>query len=148
LGWGDLAQLDLAERVVREKLRLRLASWGYFREIRVGSRPGDERVDSSDFLLLPQWTLHRDARFFDAPERFDPDCWRERDPNGTPAYFPFGAGPQSCIGARVATTETTLVLARVCREFDLETTTRAMDDLRPAGVLQPRGGVPAKIQHS
>jgi cytochrome P450 len=44
----------------------------------------------------------------------------------------------------LATTEATLVLARVCRAFDLETTTRAVDDLRPAGVLQPRHGVPAR----
>jgi cytochrome P450 len=145
LGWTDLPALDLAQRVIRETLRLRPASWGIFREARVGSRLGRERIDRGDYLMLPQWTLHRDARFFDAPERFDPDRWIDRDPNSVSAYFPFGAGPQSCIGARLATTEATLVLARVCREFDLETTTRAVDTVRPAGVLQPEGGVPARV---
>jgi cytochrome P450 len=144
LGWSDLPDLELAERVVREALRLRPASWGIFREARVDSTLGGERVAEGDFLMLPQWTLHRDARFFDDPTTFDPDRWRTLDPNGTPAYFPFGAGPQSCIDGRLGTTEATLVLARVCRAFDLETTTRAVDDLRPAGVLQPRHGVPAR----
>lgn len=146
LGWTDLPQLDLAERVVRETLRLRPASWGIFREAQVTSRLGSERIERGDFLMLPQWTLHRDPRFFDAPEAFDPDRWIEMDPNDTPAYFPFGAGPQSCIGGRLAMTEATLVLARVCREFDLETSTRAVDSLRAAGVLQPKHGVPARVR--
>lgn len=124
LGWTDLPQLDVAERVVRETLRLRPASWGIFREAQVTSRLGSERIERGDFLMLPQWTLHRDPRFFDAPEAFDPDRWIEMDPNDTPAYFPFGAGPQSCIGGRLAMTEATLVLARVCRQFDLETVYR------------------------
>ena len=68
------------------------------------------------------------------------------NPNDTPAYFPFGAGPQSCIGGRLAMTEATLVLARVCREFDLETSTEAVDSLRAAGVLQPKRGVPARVK--
>jgi cytochrome P450 len=145
LGWRDLPRLETAERVVRETLRLRPASWGIFREARTDTRLGDEPVAAGDYLMCPQWTLHRDARFFDAPDRFDPDRWRERDPNATSAYFPFGAGPQSCIGGRLARTEATLVLARVCREVELETPALAVDDLRPAGVLQPRGGVPAHV---
>lgn len=145
LGWTDLPELDLAERVVRETLRLRPASWGIFREAQVTSRLGGERIERGDFLMLPQWTLHRDPRFFDAPEEFDPSRWIDLTPNDTPAYFPFGAGPQSCIGGRLAMTEATLVLARVCREFDLKTSTRAVDSLRVAGVLRPKDGVPARV---
>lgn len=146
LGWRSLPELELARRVVRETLRLRPASWGLFREARTDTRLGGTRIAAGDFLMCPQWTLHRDARYFDDPEAFDPDRWRDRDPNGVAAYFPFGAGPQSCIGGRLARTEATLVVARVAREVDLTTRTRAVDHLRPAGVLLPRDGVPATVR--
>lgn len=146
LGWHSLGALEATRNAVRETLRLRPPSWGIFREARAPTGLADQPVREGDFLMLPQWTLHRDDRFFDAPETFDPGRWDDRDPNDTPAYFPFGAGPQSCIGGRLAMTEATLVLARVLAAFDLEPTTDAVDDLRPAGVLQPRDGVPARVE--
>jgi cytochrome P450 len=95
--------------------------------------------------MLPQWTLHRDPQYFDAPLEFDPDRWEEMDSSRTPAYFPFGAGPHACIGGQLALTEAQLVLAALAAEFDFDVSDHAIDDLRPAGVLQPRNGVPAVI---
>ena len=55
-------------------------------------------------LLLSQWVVQRDPRFWDEPERFHPDRWRDgllkRIPKGV--YFPFGGGPRVCIGNTVA----------------------------------------------
>jgi len=144
-GPSTLASMSCARRVVRETLRLRPASWGVFREAQTRSRLGDAVVGRGDYLMLPQWTLHRDARFFERPETFAPERWRDIELNGTPAYFPFGAGPQSCIGGRLAELEATYVLSRVCREFDIKTHTEAVDDLQPAGVLRPHDGVPARV---
>jgi len=146
LGWEALPQLETSRRIVRETLRLRPPSWGIFREARERTQLGGADVREGDFLMLPQWTLHRDDRFFSAPETFDPSRWIDRDPNDTAAYFPFGAGPQSCIGGRLAMTEATLVLASVVDEFVLEPTADSVDRLRPAGVLQPRDGVPARVE--
>jgi cytochrome P450 len=95
--------------------------------------------------LLPQWALHRDRRYFDRPERFDPDRWASADPGASPAYFPFGAGPQACIGGQMALAEAQLVLAAVVARFDVAIDPPALDDLRPAGVLQPRGGLSARL---
>jgi cytochrome P450 len=145
LEWSDFPELTTAKRVINETLRLRPASWGLLREARSDARLGDVAVRDGDFLMLPQWTLHRDARFFENPETFDPTRWRDRDPNQTQAYFPFGAGPQSCIGGRLATTEATLVLASVFRDYEIETTTEAINNLRVAGVLRPCDGVPATL---
>lgn len=54
-------------------------------------------------------------RRFD-PDRFTPDQVKKR-PKGT--YFPFGLGPQNCIGDRFATMEATLALSAVCRRVRL-----------------------------
>ncbi len=144
--WRHLPELTFTERVIRETLRLRPPSWGVFREAKVASRLGDTRIDRGDFLMCPQWTLHRDGRYFEAPETFDPDRWEDIDPSRTPAYFPFGAGPHACIGGQLALTEAQLVLAALVSEFDFDVAGGAADNLRPAGVLQPRNGIPATLR--
>jgi len=143
--WAHLQKLDYTERVIRETLRLRPPSWAIFREAKVEAPLGNHRVREGDFVLLPQWALHRDRRYFDRPEQFDPDRWEIIEPSSTPAYFPFGAGPQACIGGQMALAEAQLVLAAVVAQFDVDIDARRLDDLRPAGVLQPRGGMPATL---
>ena len=145
LQWTDLAELEYTERVIRETLRLRPPSWGIFRQAKVGSRLGERRIDRDDYLMLPQWTLHRDPQYFDAPLEFHPDRWEEKDPSRTPAYFPFGAGPHACIGGQLALTEAQLVLVVLVSKFEFDVPNETVDDLRPAGVLQPRNGVPAVL---
>jgi len=144
-GWEHLADLTYTERVVRETLRLRPSSWGIFRQAKLASPLGGQRIERGDFLMCPQWTLHRDARYFDNPETFDPDRWETLEPSRTPAYFPFGAGPHACIGGQLALTEAQLVLAALVSEFDFEVADGTAENLRPAGVLQPRDGIPATV---
>jgi cytochrome P450 len=144
--WDHLDALEYTERVVRETLRIRPPSWAIFRQAKLDSSLGRARISEGDFLLCPQWTLHRESQYFENPERFDPDRWSDRTPSQTPAYFPFGAGPHACIGGQLAITEAKLVLAALFETFDFEVTGDAIDDLRPAGVLQPRNGVPAVVR--
>jgi cytochrome P450 len=143
--WAHLQELEYTERVIRETLRLRPPSWAIFREAKVEAPLGDQRVREGDYVLLPQWALHRDRRYFDRPEQFDPDRWETIEPSSTPAYFPFGAGPQACIGGQMALAEAQLVLAAIVAQFDVDIDSRTFEDLRPAGVLQPRGGMPATL---
>ena len=143
--WEHLQELEFTERVIRETLRLRPPSWAIFREAKVEAPLGNHRVREGDFVLLPQWALHRDRRYFDRPEQFDPDRWETIEPSSTAAYFPFGAGPQACIGGQMALAEAQLVLATVVAQFNIDIDLRALDNLRPAGVLQPRGGMPATV---
>jgi cytochrome P450 len=144
--FAHLSELSYTEQVVRESMRLRPASWAIFREAKVESPLGNRRVREGDYVLLPQWALHRDSRYFDNPETFDPDRWSTIEPSKTPAYFPFGAGPHVCIGGRLALTEAQLVLATLLSQFEFEVDPTAGNNLRPAGVLQPRNGIPATIQ--
>jgi cytochrome P450 len=141
-----LSELSYIERVIRESMRLRPASWAIFREAKVESPLGNRRIREGDYLLLPQWALHRDPRYFDSPETFDPDRWNSIEPSKTPAYFPFGAGPHVCIGGQLALTEAQLVLAALLSQFEFEVDPTAGDNLRPAGVLQPRDGIPATVR--
>jgi len=51
-------------------------------------------------VAMAQWVVHRDPRWYDAPEEFRPERW-EGDLMKRLlrfAYFPFGGGPRQCIG--------------------------------------------------
>lgn len=144
--FAHLSGLSYTEHVIRESMRLRPASWAIFREAKIESPLGGRRIREGDYLLLPQWALHRDERYFDNPETFDPDRWESIEPSKMPAYFPFGAGPHVCIGGQLALTEAKLVLAAMLSQFEFDVDPTAGDNLRPAGVLQPRDGIPATVQ--
>jgi cytochrome P450 len=144
--WQHLSELGYTERVIRETLRLRPPSWGIFRQAKLDSPLGDYRIRRGDFLMLPQWTLHRDPEYFENPQEFRPSRWGEIEPSRTDAYFPFGAGPHACIGGQLALTEAQLVLASLLTEFEFDVESKSIDDLRAAGVLQPKGGIQATIR--
>lgn len=60
-------------------------------------------------------------KYFDEPRKFDPDRW-DRDAGKSFHPFssvPFGYGPRSCIGKRLAEMELHLMLARLVQKFDL-----------------------------
>src|SRR5260370_42400256 len=70
---------------------------------------------------MAQWVVHRDARWYDAPEEFRPERWNDDLLKRLPrfAYFPFGGGPRQCIGNTFALMEATLILATIARKFRL-----------------------------
>jgi cytochrome P450 len=77
---------------------------------------GGFHVPAGTTLLMSPWVVHRDPRWYEAPEAFRPERWQE---NQAPkfAYFPFGGGPRLCIGNTFAMMEMVLVLASVARRF-------------------------------
>ncbi len=85
--------------------------------------------------------MQRDERFFEDPERFEPERfakgWEERIPRY--AYLPFGGGPRVCIGNGFAMMEAQLILATVAQkwkralESEEEIKPIQMLALRPAG---------------
>ncbi|SDZ88588.1 Cytochrome P450 [Haloplanus vescus] len=142
----DLSSLPYTQRVYREALRLYPPAWATFRRASRPVRLGDYRVPEGAAVVMPQWSIQRSGRHFEAPTTFDPDRWERRSPTDTPAYFPFSTGPHACVGRNFALSGATLTLARLVREFDIEVAEDALDDLRITPTLRPVGGVPARIR--
>ncbi|NEU55387.1 cytochrome P450 [Halorussus sp. MSC15.2] len=139
----DVFEFEYAEAVVKEAMRLYPPAHEIRRSPAEAVTFGDYAVPKGSLLVMPTWVLHRDQRFWDAPEEFRPERWlgdggRERPEY---AYFPFGGGPRRCIGQQFAMTEAQLVLATMAQEWTL---TRDYDDLElsAAVTLQPKGDVP------
>jgi cytochrome P450 len=100
-------------------------------------------------VLVSQYLLHRDARFFPDPERFDPDRWQPERSGGkglkNPAYFPFGRGTRVCIGEPFAWMEGVLVLATLGRRWRLEQLDQRPVGLKPAITLRPARGIRMRV---
>ena len=141
----DIEALDFTQRAYREALRLYPPAWAVFRRATDDLELGEYRVEAGTAVITPQWSVHRDERYFDDPEQFDPDRWTRRSPGEVEAYFPFSSGPHACIGRQFALSGATLVIARLVRDFDIEVSQSALDDLRVTPTLRPVDGIDATV---
>ena len=140
----DLPQLRYSEKVIKESMRLYPPVWVITRVALQDCEIGGCRVPAGTSLALSQWVMHRDPRYFDHPDEFDPDRWTDGFSQQLPrfAYFPFGGGPRSCIGSSLAMTEAVLVLAVIAQRFRLTLAPGYRLEMWPSLTLHPRHGMP------
>jgi cytochrome P450 len=139
---ADVPQLEFTRAVLQESMRLYPPVWGLGRENVAEYAIGDYVLPPRTIIFPCQFIIHRDERFYDDPERFDPDRWlrgiEARNPRY--AYFPFGAGPRACIGAGFAMLEMAAVLATLLRAYRFTAVDERIE-LVPAITLRPRDGI-------
>lgn len=135
---ADLQRLDYTRAVIQEAMRLYPPAWFIGRETVDEYEIGGYVLPRGTTCFLCPIQLHRDARFFPDPLQFDPGRWLEgaRKPPRY-AYFPFGAGPRSCIGAGFAMLEMTAALPMLLRRFEIELVDDSPVELLPAVTLRP-----------
>ncbi len=82
---------------------------------------GTFRVPAGTVILVPIYAVHRHARLWVNPERFDPERFTSSQTSGRHryAYMPFGAGPRVCIGNGFAVMEAVAILAVLLRSVRL-----------------------------
>lgn len=139
----DTARLPFCRAVISEALRLYPPSWAMGRQA-VSEHPVPGGVVApGDLVVLPQWVIHRDPRWWPEPERFQPDRWLGRGRGDRPrwAYFPFGAGLRRCIGEGFAWTEAILALATIAGKWRLRPVQDRPVRLDPLITLRPKDGV-------
>jgi cytochrome P450 len=139
----DLPRLRYCEWVIKESLRLYPPAYAVGREAVRDCEVGGYRIPEGMQVFTFQWVVQRDARWYEEPEAFRPERWREEVAARLPkfAYFPFGGGPRQCIGNSFAMMEAVLVLAAIARRFRLRLAPDQAVGLLPAMSLRPRGGV-------
>src|SRR6185437_14554747 len=67
---ADVPRLALADRIVRESMRLYPPAWSIGREACEDVVVGGRRFPRGTWFWLLPWSMHRDARFFPDPEHF------------------------------------------------------------------------------
>jgi cytochrome P450 len=140
---ADMPKLKLTERVVLEAMRLYPPAFTIGREPLADFELGPYTIRAGTTIFMSQWVMHRDPRYFDDPEKFDPDRWLPERSAGRPkmAYFPFGGGPRVCIGNTFAMLESMLVLATVASRWSMRLVPAQEIKLAPVLTLRPRHGI-------
>ncbi len=145
---ADLPQLPYLRAVYDEALRMFPPIPMVVRTAENDDSIGGHRVRKGGVVVLVSWLTQRDARWWNEPEKFDPDRFFNRKNTERPryAYFPFGGGPRFCLGAGLALLQGPLILASLLQKFAV----RVPDnfEIRPKihiAVL-PEGGLPVTLQ--
>jgi cytochrome P450 len=147
---ADLPQLVYTDMVLRESMRLYPPVWVIGRRALAPFRLGEYELPADTNVLISQLILHRDARYFPEPLRFNPDRWSPSDPRAASlprfAYFPFGGGPRVCIGAGFAMMEAVLLLATIAQQFRVQIVPGQKVKMQPTVTLRPRNGIPVTLK--
>jgi len=122
----DVAQLEYTRAVIAESMRLYSPAWTMGRRAVEKYTAGGYEIEAEALVILSQWVVHRDPRWWSEPDEFRPERWLDsgnREPgagNRTRpkyAYFPFGGGTRVCIGEAFAWTEAILLLATIAQRW-------------------------------
>jgi cytochrome P450 len=143
----DLPRLRYTEQVVQESMRVLPPVYTVGREALRDCEIGGYHVPAGTTLLMSQWIVHHDERFFEHPWDFLPERWAEEKIKSLPrfAYFPFGGGPRLCIGNTFAMMEAVLILATIAQRFRFTVAPNQTVEPWPTFTLRPRNGIKAVI---
>ena len=139
----QIASLPYARDVFQESLRLYPPAWLIGRSAMADVTLGEWDIAQGSIILMSQFAVHRDERWFAEPLSFRPERWQEPSDRPKFAYFPFGGGPRTCIGDQFAWMEGTLLLAEISRHWEFEPLEETLEP-EPLITLRPRGGLPVK----
>jgi cytochrome P450 len=144
----DLPRLRYAEAVMLESMRLYPPAYGFGRVAKHDCEFGGYRVPAGSTVLMVQWVMHRDPRYWPDPDKFRPERWLEPAIKQLPkfAYFPFGGGPRICIGNNFAMLETVLLLATLAPLVHFDLVPDHPIQLRPAVTLKPEYGIKVTVR--
>ena len=144
---ADLPRLPYARMVLAESMRLYPPAWVIGRRALAPYAVRGTTLPARTVVLVSQYVVHRDPRWWPEPDRFRPERWAE-DPGDRPkfAYFPFGAGTRVCIGEQFAWMEGTLLLATIAQRWRLRLVPGHPVTPQPIVTLRPKFGMKMTVE--
>jgi cytochrome P450 len=139
----DVAQLKYTEMVLTESMRLFPPAWALGRLALNDYEIAGYVVPKKSLVLMSQYVMHHDSRYFPDPERFDPERWTPQAREARPqfSYFPFGGGSRRCIGEGFAWMEGILLIATLAQHWRMRLVPGHPVALKPVITLRPKHGM-------
>jgi len=145
--FGDLPRLQYTKQVIEEGMRLYPPAHAVGREAIDDDEINGEKVKKDTIVLVSIYALHRSDKYYESPEKFDPDRFTPERIKARPknAYLPFGAGPRMCIGNHFAMMEMQLILASLVQKFDFRLVPNQNLEMSALITLKPKENIRLKL---
>lgn len=135
----DVERLSYCEHLVKESLRLYPPVWQMIRQTVSDTQMDGHKIRAGTEVLMSQWVLQRDERFFDKANEFIPERWENPRAGWKSCYFPLGAGPRACLGEALTFVAMKLVIAVFARKLRLKLVSGQEVRPFPGFALRPAG---------
>jgi cytochrome P450 len=142
------SRLPLLRAVLDESLRLYPPVPRFDREAVAGDMLGEHEIRPGDLVSIWPWLIHRHKKLWDDPDVFDVERFAQTSGHDRHRfqYLPFGAGPRTCVGARLATAEALTILAIWLSNWRFAPVPGRTVQVSGMVTLRPKGGLPLQIE--
>jgi cytochrome P450 len=144
----DLPKLSYTEMVLAESMRLYPPAWIIGRKALEDVEVNSYLIPAGSLVLMSQYLMHRDPRYYPEPNRFDPLRWSGEAKAARPkfSYFPFGGGPRVCLGESFAWMEGALVVATLAQRWRMQLVLGHPVEPQPLITLRPKFGMQMRLE--
>jgi len=145
---SDFNSLRYAQMIIKESMRLYPPNRSVGRESLKSCQIRGYKIPAKSQILMSQWIVHRDERFFAFPNDFKPGRWTDDFSRKLHkyAYFPFGGGQRICVGRHFAMIEITLILVVILGRFKFLLVAEQVIEPHPVILLRPRFGIKVNVK--
>jgi len=145
----DIPKLEYTEKVFRESMRLYPPAWTIGRQAINDYKVDKYVIPAGSIILMSQYVMHHDSRYFSDPDLFYPDRWTKEAKLQLPrfSYFPFGGGIRGCVGEPFAWMEGILLIATLCQQWKMHHDPDHKVGLKPLITLRPKYGMRMNLEH-
>ncbi|KYQ60379.1 Cytochrome P450 9e2 [Trachymyrmex zeteki] len=97
---------------------------------------------------IPNFAIQRDEKYYNSPEKFDPERFLNDKMHSSSWYMPFGLGPRMCIAYRFAVLEIKILMFHLLTRCDLKFCTKTISPMKFAKhpMIMPENGFWLNIQ--
>ena len=144
----DLPNLRYTAMVVQEAMRLYPPVWIFERQAIEADTILGFSIPKGSIVGVSPYALHRNARYWENPEGFDPERFSTARSSSRPrhAYLPFAVGPRQCIGNAFALMEAQVIVAMMVQRHRLELVPGEKVEPDPKVTLRPLHGVRVAVK--
>ncbi|HMS39251.1 MAG TPA: cytochrome P450 [Pyrinomonadaceae bacterium] len=145
----DYPRLKFTEQILAESMRLFPPAWTVGRLATEPHEFNGYKIAPKSLVLASQYVMHHDARFWENPDKFQPERWEKisiKEAGNKFIYFPFSKGVRNCVGENFAWMEGVLLLAILGRNWKLKFAPDQKIALQPMITLRPKFGMKMKLE--
>ncbi len=144
----DLDSLPISKMVFMETMRLYPPAFGIPRDAAHEDEISGYQIPAGATVIVSPFVTHRHEDFWERPNEFYPEHFTEDAiaQRHNYAYFPFGAGPRSCIGNHFAMMEGQYVIAALAKEFEFHLAQSTPIETLTVATIKPAKGLPMRVK--